>query len=400
MISLMPITENELAALRAQTPACSEVLHFNHSGASLPSQATIGAITAQLGSESRFGPMESAATGIEAIELARSSAASLLNAHTDEIAFASSGSAAWGSAFAALGPWRPGDRILLGRQEWAGNLATMHASAGVAGASIEVIPCASDGSVSVEALAEMIDDRVRLISLTWLPANGGLINPAAAIGAIARAHGIPYFVDAGQALGQMRVDVRALGCDVLKGAGRKFLRAPRGTAVLYVRRESLPGLMPPYVDVLSSPFHQFDFKTRNDARRFESSEVSMALMCGLSNALQEAVALGVDRVEQRVRSLSNDFRNTLMRVPGVTVRDLGTMHSGLVSFTIDRWSPTDVKAMLARRRINVGVNGIEYTPLDMHARCLSSVVRVSISHLNTVNELDELAEAIAGLISN
>jgi selenocysteine lyase/cysteine desulfurase len=89
-----------------------------------------------------------------------------------------------------------------------------------------------------------------------------------------------------------------------------------------------------------------------------------------------------------------------MRVPGVTVRDLGTMHSGLVSFTIDRWSPTDVKAMLAQRRINVGVNGIEYTPLDMHARCLSSVVRVSISHLNTVNELDELAEAIAGLISN
>jgi len=179
------ILADELARLRAATPGCARVIHFNHAGASLPSQATLDVITTQLLREATMGPMEAAVEGARLQEEARQWAARLLGTESAAIAFTSSGSAAWGMAFNALGDWRPGDRILVGRHEWGGNLACM-SQAVQSGARLEVIPCDESGAVSVPALERMIDSRVRLIALTWLPANGGLINPAQAIGAVAR----------------------------------------------------------------------------------------------------------------------------------------------------------------------------------------------------------------------
>src|SRR6185369_7841916 len=201
------------------------------------------------------------------------------------------GSAAFGLAFAALPRLAAGDRILVGRQEWGGNLGTMIRAATKVGASVEAIACRDDGSVDPEALSRMIDDRVRLVALTWLPANGGLINDAAAIGRVTRRAGVPYFIDAGQAVGQVPVDVAALGCDILKGACRKYLRGPRGTALLYVRKEFLQHLEPVFLDVQSAPWVDGGPVPRQDARVFETVETSVALQLGLGAALRQALAL-------------------------------------------------------------------------------------------------------------
>src|SRR5919109_4308554 len=252
--------------LRAETPGCAMGVHFNHAGASLPTSATLGAITEHLQREALYGGMEAAAGALERIEQARGDAAALLGAAADEIAFTSSGSAAFGLVFAALPRLNPGDRILVGRQEWGGNLATMRAAADRAGASVGAIPCRDDGSADPHALASLIDKRVRLIALTWLPANGGLINDAAAIGRVARAAGVPYFVDAGQAVGQIPINVGAIGCDMLKGACRKYIRGPRGTALLYVRRSFIDRLQPGFLDVQSGPWVDGGPRLRSDAR--------------------------------------------------------------------------------------------------------------------------------------
>lgn len=387
---------DDILRLRAATPGCAQVIHFNHAGASLPSHATLDAVIEQLQREALGGPMESADNRVQ--ERARNAAAALLNAQPEDIAFASSGSAAWSQAFNALGPWQPGERILVGRHEWAGNLACM-TEAVKAGARLEVIPCDAHGAVDPHALAQMIDGQVRLIALTWLPANGGLINPAAQIGNVARRHGIPYFIDAGQALGQLPCDVQALQCDVLKGAGRKFLRGPRGTALMYIRPQFLQRLLPVQRDVLSAPWDGKRFTLRDDARRFETSEVSLALLAGLANALEEYNRLGAIPVRQRIEQLSSGLRQRLKAIPGLTLRDLGAANqqSGLIAFTLEGWDSVALKQTLAERRINIGANGVAYTPLDMQARGLTNIARVAVSYLNTQEEIDVLLENLMEL---
>ncbi|POA42262.1 aminotransferase [Pseudomonas sp. MPR-ANC1] len=386
----------DIAFLRSRTPGCNNVIHFNHAGASLPSQATLDAVIAQLQREALGGPME-VADG-QVLERARTAAAVLLNAQPEDIAFASSGSAAWSQAFNALEPWQPGERILVGRHEWAGNLACM-AEAVKAGARLEVIPCDAKGAVDPQALAQMIDRHVRLIALTWLPANGGLINPAAQIGAVAQRHGVPYFIDAGQALGQLPCDVQALQCDVLKGAGRKFLRGPRGTALLYVRAQFLQRLLPVQRDVLSAPWDGQRFTLRNDARRFETSEVSLALLAGLANALEEHNRIGAISIRRRIEQSSRLLRERMQAIPGLTLHNLGAaqQQSGLIAFTLQGWDCVALKQALAARRINIGANGVAYTPLDMQARGLDSIARVAVSYLNTEEEIEVLLANLAEL---
>ena len=387
----------QIQHLREATPGCqSGLVHFNHAGASLPSQAMLDAIIEQLQREARDGPMEAGEQGAILVEKARRAAGQLLNAPASAIAFASSGSTAWSMAFQALGPWQPGDRILVGRHEWGGNLASMELAV-QAGARVEVIPCDASGAACPVALEAMLDAKVKLIDLTWLPANGGLINPAQAIGDVARRHAIPYFIDAGQAVGQLPVDVQALQCDVLKSAGRKHLRGPRGTALLYIRPDFLPHLNPAQRDVFSAPWTAEGFDLRNDARRFETSEVSFALLAGLGNALHEINQLGIERVWQRVLQTSARIREALRQIPGISLHDLGNTHSGLIAFNLAGWDSFELKQRLGLKRINIGANGVAYTPLDMQARGLSSVARISVSPLNTDDDIELLVKALREL---
>ena len=391
------MTPLQVQHLREATPGCqSGIVHFNHAGASLPSQATLDAIIEQLQREARDGPMEAGEQGAVLVENARRAAGQLLNAPASSIAFASSGSTAWSMAFQALGPWQPGDRILVGRHEWGGNLASMELAV-QAGARVEVIPCDASGAACPVALEAMLDAKVKLIDLTWLPANGGLINPAQAIGDVARRHTIPYFIDAGQAVGQVPVDVQALQCDVLKSAGRKHLRGPRGTALLYIRPDFLPHLNPAQRDVFSAPWTAEGFDLRNDARRFETSEVSFALLAGLGNALHEINQLGIERVWQRVLKTSARIREALRQIPGITLHDLGRTHSGLIAFNLAGWDSFELKQRLGVKRINIGANGVAYTPLDMQARGLSSIARISVSPLNTDDDIELLVKALREL---
>ncbi|OXC88928.1 aminotransferase, partial [Achromobacter sp. KAs 3-5] len=289
-------------------------------------------------------------------------------------------------------------RILVGRHEWGGNLAAMRLIAQRAGATLETIPSDDSGCVDPQALEAMLDDRVRLIALTWLPANGGLINPAAAIGRVARKHDIPYFVDGAQAVGQIPIDVRQVDCDVLSGAGRKALRGPRGTGLLYVRREFLDRLTPAFVDTHSAPLGvDGEPVLRADAARLESAENSLALRCGLANALREALDLGLDTIRATIDATAQALRAELAAIPGVSMLDQGREQSGLVAFNLAGHDAADVQRALAAQGITIGSNGVPYTPLDMQARGLDRIARASVSYLTSSDEIDRLLQALRKL---
>ncbi len=177
----------------------------------------------------------------------------------------------------------------------------------------------------------------------------------------------------------------------------KHLRGPRGTALLYVRAGFLKALNPAQRDVFSAPWTADGFDLRNDARRFETSEVSYALLAGLGNALQEINRLGIDHVWETIRQTSQQIREALLQIPGISLHDLGANPSGLIALNLAGWDAFELKRRLGLQDINIGANGVAYTPLDMQARGLASVARISVSPLNNADDIERLLAALREL---
>lgn len=228
--------------------------------------------------------------------------------------------------------------------------------------------------------------------------NGGLVNPAEKVGRAANAAGIPYLLDATQSMGQMEINVKKIGCDMLCATGRKYLRGPRGTGLLYVRRALAELLEPPFLDNYAAEWESRDrFAINPGARRFETWESSVANRIGLGVAIEYALDWGLGAIRVRVVSLAEILRSRLDLIPGITVRDLGTVRCGIVTFTVEGKSGWDVRTALHARSINVWVSPMASTRLDMEARGLKDLVRASVHYYNTEEEIDAFCVALESL---
>ncbi|PPQ15975.1 aminotransferase [Bradyrhizobium sp. AC87j1] len=387
----------DLDQIRSETPATSRLAYLHNAGAALMPAPVVAAMKQHIDLESEIGGYAAADREADRLEAVYGAAARLLNAAPDEIALVENATVAWQMAFYAL-PFRKGDRILTAEAEYAANYVAFLQVAKRTGATIDVVPSDASGELDVEALDRMIDERVKLIAITWVPTNGGLVNPAAAIGKIARAHNIPYLLDACQAVGQMAVDVEAIGCDMLSATGRKFLRGPRGTGFLYVRRAMLQRLEPPMIDHFAAPWVSRDtYELRDDARRFETWENNYAARLGLGAAVDYALQIGIGPIEQRCRLLAGRLRSGLAGVRAVTIRDLGRTPGAIVSFTVEGHDAEDIVRSAAEAGITIGASDPASTRIDAEMRSLPNVVRASPHYYNIEAEVDRLIEHIAGL---
>jgi selenocysteine lyase/cysteine desulfurase len=266
------------------------------------------------------------------------------------------------------------------------------------GAIIDVVPDRPTGEIDVDALAAMIDERVRLIAINHVPTNSGLVNPAAEVGAVANAHGIPYLLDACQSVGQMPVNVDEIGCDMLSATSRKFLRGLRGVGFLYVRDAMLDRLVPQTLDLSGARWDAANHYTmRSDARRFELWERSPALVLGMGAAAAYAGSIGLDAIWERVADLAASLRAELSAIPGVTVRDIGAVQGAIVTFTVDGHEAAAVKHALRDRSINVSIVTPFSARFDMEARRLPNLVRASVHYFSTDDEIARLTGAVRRL---
>jgi selenocysteine lyase/cysteine desulfurase len=323
--------------------------------------------------------------------------AGLLGAGRAEIALFDNSTHAWNAAFYAI-PFRPGDRILTSRAEYGSSVLAYLQVARRTGAELVVVPNDEHGSIDLSALAELVDKRTRLIGLTWVPTFGGLVNPAAEVGRIARAAGALYLVDATQAVGQFPVDVTEVGCDLLTGTARKFLRGPRGTGFLYVRTEVLDRLDPAVVEIAAATWDGGrGFRWAEGAQRFETWERSGVNLTGFGAAIDQALELGLDAIGARAVGLGARLRDQLAALPKVTTHDQGAERCAIVTATVDGLPAEDVQAALAAAGINTTVTVPADDPLDTEERGLPALLRLSPHYYNTEAELDRAVEVIAGL---
>jgi selenocysteine lyase/cysteine desulfurase len=390
-------TTDEVARLRAETPGCATVAHFNNAGASLPPTPVLDAYVRHLRREAEIGGYEAQEEAQGRIDAVYASVARLVGAAgPDEIALLENATRAFDMAVYAV-PLAAGDVILTSTAEYHSMFVTyLHLAR--RGVVVDVVPSDASGQIDVAALRKRIDGRVRLIALTHAPTNGGLVQPAEAVGEVAREAGVFFLLDATQTVGQLPVDVGRLGCHALAGTSRKYLRGPRGVGFLWVAREWIDRLEPPLMEGHAAEWVEPDrYVLRSDARRFEVWEANYAARLGFGAAVDYALALGIERIWERVRGLGEALRERLAALPGVTVCDLGTVRGGIVSFTVADVPAARVKAALGAASINVHVSPARGTLLDMRARGLRELVRASVHYYNSEAELDRLAAAVARL---
>ena len=391
----------DVEALRADTPGCANVTHLNNAGSALQPAIVTDTVVTHLRREEEVGGYEAHAEARDRVAGVYAAVGALINAPIERVALVESATVAWDRGLQAIAfsdPIEPGDRMLVSGSEYASNVLPLLQLARRTGATVEVIPDGDDGAVDVEALGDMLDERVRIVSVNHAPSQNGLVNDVVAIGDMMRMHGSPawYLVDACQSVGQMPVDMGRIGCDVLSATGRKFLRGPRATGFLVVSQRMLDELEPFPLDLHAAEWTTLDgYELADTAARFESWEKAYAALLGMGAAIDYALACGIDAIADRIDALASRLRAGLAEVPGVTVRDRGSVQSGIVTIRVD--DAAGVVAGLRARGINTSLSTPDYSRIDFGRDQATGLVRISPHAYNTEDEVDRAIAAIAEL---
>ncbi len=385
--------------LRKNTPGCKNVVHLNNAGASLVSQATLDVQLQYLQEEAQYGGYEMAFKYSDRIESLYSELGKLINASSSEIAITDSATTAWERAFFSI-PFQKGDEIISDPTAYASNYIAYLQAEKRFGTKTIVIGVDAVGDFDLNELKDSINKKTKLISITHIPTNNGIVNPAEEIGDIASGHNIYYLLDACQSAGQYPLDVQKIKCDFLTATGRKYLRGPRGTGFLYASSNSIKDFEPFNLDLHSAEWTaKNSFKPRDDARKFETWESNIAAKLGLVNAISELNSLDSIQVWNRIVELANYMREQLALIDKIQLHDMGKTKCGIVTFNVDRITPYQLKENLHSEGINTSVSVKSGTLIDMERRSLEAVLRASIHYYNTHEEIDIFIHSIKKIVA-
>jgi selenocysteine lyase/cysteine desulfurase len=384
---------------RAETPGCTSHIHLNNAGAGLMPRSVLDAIVGHLNREASFGAYESADDAEAAVADVYANVSKLLGAQPRNIAVVENSTVAFFQALAAF-DFKPGDVIVTTRNDYISNQLAYLSLARRLGIQLRRAADLPDGGADPHSVQELLrDKRVRLLAVTWVPTNSGLMQPVETLGEIAEAAGVPYLVDACQAAGEIPIDVARLRCDFLSATARKFLRGPRGLGFLYVSDRALKrGDSPLYIDMRGADWVSADtFQPAPDARRFENWEFPFSLVLGLGEAARYALDVGVERGGARARQLAAQLREKLKDVPGIRVLDRGKQLAAIVTIEVAGWDATELSKLLRKRGINTSASLRAYAVMDMDEKRVASALRLSPHYYNTEDELAAAVEALRSL---
>jgi selenocysteine lyase/cysteine desulfurase len=254
-----------------------------------------------------------------------------------------------------------------------------------------------DGGVDVEDMKRLMDaHHPKLVSLTHVPSNTGLIQPVEAVGKLCKERNLYYLVDACQSAGQIPLDVQSIHCDFLSATLRKFLRGPRGAGFLYVSDRVIDEKLEPlFIDMRGGDWiAPNEYQVRMDARRFEDWEIPYALLLGCKAAIDLANSLGIDAIQQRNHFLGEIIRKRISALPGFRLLDIGREQSSIITVEIRGQKPATVLQGLRNENINTSVGHKHFALLDFETKQVEWALRISPHYYNTEEEIDLLIHAL------
>jgi selenocysteine lyase/cysteine desulfurase len=358
------------------------------------------AMCAHLTREAEHGGYEAADAAAAEVRATYAAVAAIVQAQPRNVAIVTSATHAFALALSSI-DFAAGDRILTSQDDYISN-QLMYLSLGARlGVRVERVPDAPEGGIDLGALQQAIRrERPRLVALTWIPTSGGLIQPAAAVGELCREAGVPYLLDACQAVGQLEIDLAALQCDFLAATARKFLRGPRGVGFLAVSDAALArGVAPLLPDMRGARWTAADrYALVEDARRFEQWEFSYALVLGLGAAARYALEVGVDVAARRAHELAAAVRTAFAAIPGVRSLDRGPALSAIATFDVEGREARALMLALRAQGVNTSAQTRADALIPLERAGATSLLRVSPHYYNTAEEIARAADVLTALL--
>lgn len=388
------LDDDALLKAREDTLGYSDRIHLDNCGSALMATPVADVIRQAFERDVRFGGYVAQEQQAGALEASYRSLSRLFDGKPEDFAFVGSAVDGWTKAFYSL-PFKTGDNIITAFNEYCSNFVAYLQVQKLKGIEVRVARQAVTGGIDLEHLASLIDDRTVLISISHMPSSSGEINQARDVGAIAGDAGILFQLDACQSAGQIPVSISDIGCDIMTGTARKFLRGPRGIGFLYANEKARRQMEPVVLTNQSAEWSSRDSYTlRDDARVFEAWERSVVNQLGFGAAIDYLLDLGVGPATEQIAKNARYLRGKLAGIPKVTVECPPGAVSAIISLNVEGISPADIKREMEQQNIAVQIASVVHTRLDLEDRGIESAVRVSPHYYTSQHDMDSFLAAL------
>ncbi len=388
-----------LEQLRQETPGCLNQIFFNNAGASLIPKPALRAMMDYLEQENLVGGYELAQQKIVQTAQFYEQAAKLLNTKPQNIAFANHATDAYSKAISSI-PFKKNDTILTTTDDYVSNHIMFLSIQKRFGINIITSKKLANNEIDFNDFeTKIIHHKPILVAATHIPTNTGLIQNVEKIGVLCQKHNVLFLLDACQSVGQIEVDVQKIGCDFLSATGRKFLRGPRATGLLYVSDKVLKlELEPLFLDLHSAQWTSTNsYKAAETAQKFESWEMPHASLLGFAESLKYLNNIGIQNIEIQNKKLSNYFREQLSTIPNVLVLDFGENLGSIITWQHKKLSLLEHQNILKQHKICFSVAHKSFAIFDFETKKVDWAIRFSPHYYNTFQEIDTVINLLKSI---
>lgn len=370
---------------------------MNSAGSSLMPTPVLDSMKQYLDLEAELGGYSVMQIRNDQIQKFYEEAAKLINTNPENIAFLFSATDAYAKAISSFS-FTENDHVLITTVDYVSNYLLLIALKERYGVHIHILKNRANGALDLTDLEEkIIKYNPKLISITHVPTNSGLIQDVVSIGDICSKYpDVIYMLDACQSMGQLCVDVEKIQCDFLTTSGRKFLRGPRGTGFLYVSDRMLNNKTKPLSsDAFGSDWtDSLSYDAKPSASRYEYFEKPYASLVGLGQACAYINSLGIHNIEKECKGISDSMRYNLSGIPKVKMLDRGSVLSNIITFVKEGVGKTEAIQFLSDHKVTCGVTERFSALIDFEEKGLNWAIRVSPHYFNTLEEVERVSDLI------